>query len=115
MKKRPDKRYKVSLTIDGKRHDFYGRTINFASSRGQKGVKRTRSCEVNKKGQPPLNAMVVPLVRVEGLEPSRREAPDPKSGASAIPPHSQVPFYSTMLPSYWSNIKYGIIISLYLS
>lgn len=27
------------------------------------------------------------LVRVEGLEPSRREAPDPKSGASAIPPH----------------------------
>lgn len=49
MKKRPDKRYKVSLTIDGKRHDFYGRTINFASSRGQKGVKRTRYCEVNKK------------------------------------------------------------------
>lgn len=30
------------------------------------------------------------LVRVEGLEPSRREAPDPKSGASAIPPHSHV-------------------------
>jgi hypothetical protein len=54
------------------------------------------------------------LVRVEGLEPSRREAPDPKSGASAIPPHSQVPFYSTMLPSYWSNKKYGIIF-LYIS
>lgn len=53
--------------------------------------------------------MVVLLVRVEGLEPSRREAPDPKSGASAIPPHSQVPFYSTMLPAYWSNKKYGII------
>lgn len=63
----------------------------------------------NKKGQPPLKAIVVLLVRVEGLEPSRREAPDPKSGASAIPPHSQVPFYSTMLPSYWSNKKYGII------
>jgi hypothetical protein len=61
----------------------------------------------NKKGQPPLKAIVVLLVRVEGLEPSRREAPDPKSGASAIPPHSQVPFYSTMLPSYWSNKNRG--------
>ena len=68
----------------------------------------------HKKRQPPLTAMVVSLVRVEGLEPSRREAPDPKSGASAIPPHSQVPFYSTMLPSYWSNKKYGIIF-LYIS
>ncbi len=27
MKKRPDGRYKVSLSIDGKRHYFYGRTI----------------------------------------------------------------------------------------
>lgn len=33
----------------------------------------------HKKRQPPLTAMVVSLVRVEGLEPSRREAPDPKS------------------------------------
>ena len=54
------------------------------------------------------------VVRVEGLEPSRREAPDPKSGASAIPPHSQVPFYFTMISSYWSNKKYGIIF-LYIS
>lgn len=28
MKKRPDGRYKVSLTIDGKRHYFYGEPIN---------------------------------------------------------------------------------------
>ena len=68
----------------------------------------------HKKRQPSFNVMVVPLVRVEGLEPSRREAPDPKSGASAIPPHSQVPFYFTMLSSYWSNKKYGIIF-LYIS
>lgn len=81
------------------------------------GSKRGQTYQMygaNKKGQPSFNVMVVPLVRVEGLEPSRREAPDPKSGASAIPPHSQVPFYSTMLPSYWSNKKYGIIF-LYIS
>ena len=28
------------------------------------------------------------MVRVKGLEPPRRETPDPKSGASAIPPHA---------------------------
>lgn len=28
------------------------------------------------------------VVRVKGLEPLRRKTPDPKSGASAIPPHS---------------------------
>lgn len=33
MKKRPDGRYKVSLTIDGKRHYFYGRTIKEAEQR----------------------------------------------------------------------------------
>lgn len=115
MKKRPDGRYKVSLTIDGKRHYFYGRTIKLCPVAGSKrGGKRTRYYGVNKKGQPSFNVMVVPLVRVEGLEPSRREAPDPKSGASAIPPHSQVPFYFTMLSSYWSNKKYGIIF-LYIS
>ena len=43
----------------------------------------------NKVGQPPFNAMVVLLlVRVKGLEPLRHKTPDPKSGASAIPPHS---------------------------
>ena len=93
---------------------FTAEPLNFAPSRGQKGGKRTRYYGVNKKGQPSFNVMVVPLVRVEGLEPSRREAPDPKSGASAIPPHSQVPFYFTMLSSYWSNKKYGIIF-LYIS
>ena len=54
------------------------------------------------------------VVRVEGLEPSRREAPDPKSGASAIPPHSQVPFYFTMLSSYWSNKKIWYHISIHI-
>ena len=33
MKKRPDGRYKVSLTIDGKRHWFYGRTKKDAEQR----------------------------------------------------------------------------------
>ena len=32
--------------------------------------------------------MVVCLVRVKGLEPLRRKTLDPKSSASAIPPHS---------------------------
>lgn len=36
MKKRPDGRYKVSLTIDGKRHYFYGRTIKEAEQRRNK-------------------------------------------------------------------------------
>ena len=36
MKKRPDGRYKVSLTIDGKRHYFYGRTIKEAEQRRDK-------------------------------------------------------------------------------
>ena len=46
------------------------------------GSKRGQTYQMygaNKKGQPPLKAIVVLLVRVEGLEPSRREAPDPKS------------------------------------
>lgn len=56
----------------------------------------------------------VPFGASGGLEPSRREAPDPKSGASAIPPHSQVPFYSTMLPpigqtKIWYHISIYII------
>lgn len=46
-----------------------------------------------KKRQPCSNGMVVLLVRVKGLEPLRRKTPDPKSGASAIPPHSQVPVH----------------------
>ena len=33
------------------------------------------------------------MVRVEGFEPSRRKTPDPKSGASAVPPHSHAEFY----------------------
>lgn len=33
MKKRPDGRYKVSLTVDGKRHYFYGKTIKEAEQR----------------------------------------------------------------------------------
>ncbi len=33
------------------------------------------------------------LVRVEGFEPSRRKTPDPKSGASAVPPHSHAEVY----------------------
>lgn len=36
MKKRPDGRYKVSLTIDGKRHYFYGRTIKEAEQQRNK-------------------------------------------------------------------------------
>ena len=36
MKKRPDGRYKVSLSIDGKRHYFYGRTIKEAEQRRNK-------------------------------------------------------------------------------
>ena len=36
MKKRPDGRYKVSLTIDGKRHYFYGRTIKLCFVAGSK-------------------------------------------------------------------------------
>jgi hypothetical protein len=31
------------------------------------------------------------LVRVEGLEPPRLAAPEPKSGASAISPHPHLP------------------------
>lgn len=54
------------------------------------------------------------MVRKRGLEPPCLAAPDPKSGASAIPPHSQVLFYFTMLSYYWSNKKYGIIF-LYIS
>ncbi|WP_270401317.1 hypothetical protein [Megasphaera elsdenii] len=38
MKKRPDGRYKVSLTIDGKRHYFYGRTIKLCPVAGSKRV-----------------------------------------------------------------------------
>lgn len=29
-------------------------------------------------------------MRLKGLEPSRRKTPDPKSGASAIPPRPRV-------------------------
>lgn len=36
MKKRPYGRYKVSLTIDGKRHYFYGRTIKEAEQQRNK-------------------------------------------------------------------------------
>ena len=54
------------------------------------------------------------VVRVEGLEPSRREAPDPKSGASAIPPHSQVPFlfYHAFLLLVKQKIWYHISIHI---
>ena len=30
------------------------------------------------------------LVRMRGLEPPHREAPDPKSGVSTIPPHPHI-------------------------
>lgn len=56
-------------------------------------VKDTEFYDGNKKRQPRSNGMVVLLVRVKGLEPLRRKTPDPKSGASAIPPHSQVPVH----------------------
>ena len=36
MKKRSDGRYKVSVTIDGKRHYFYGKTIKEAEQRRDK-------------------------------------------------------------------------------
>lgn len=36
-------------------------------------------------------------MRVRGLEPPRPEAPDPKSGASAIPPHPQYSYTITGL------------------
>ena len=50
-----------------------------------------------KKAEPEL--LILPsLVRVKGLEPLRRTTPDPKSGASAIPPHSLI----------WQAIVYHI-------
>lgn len=46
------------------------------------------------------------LVRVEGFEPSRRKTPDPKSGASAVPPHSHAEFYCNTAVFTESNILF---------
>ncbi len=56
--------------------------------RGQNGVKDTRFYDVNEKRQNQRTLILPMLVRVKGLEPLRRKTPDPKSGASAVPPHS---------------------------
>ena len=46
--------------------------------------------DVNEKRQNQQLLILPELVRVKGLEPLRRTTPDPKSGASAIPPHSLI-------------------------
>lgn len=48
---------------------------------------------VSRKRAVPRKRVTALLVRVEGFEPSRRKTPDPKSGASAVPPHSHAEFY----------------------
>ena len=40
-----------------------------------------------KKEKQSISELLSLEVRVKGLEPPRREAPDPKSGAAAITPH----------------------------
>ena len=69
---------------------------------GQNGVKDTRCCGGNEKRQNQQLLILPELVRVKGLEPLRRTTPDPKSGASAIPPHSlditdnSLPYFSLL-------------------
>lgn len=69
-------------------------------------VKDTEFYDGNKKRQPRSNGMVVLLVRVKGLEPLRRKTPDPKSGASAIPPHSQVPVH--FITFFWLSVNWKL-------
>lgn len=58
--------------------------------------------DVNEKRQNQQLLILPELVRVKGLEPLRRTTPDPKSGASAIPPHSldmtgnSLPYFSLL-------------------
>ena len=50
---------------------------------------RFKSCVSYKKAEDPKGFSAF-LVRVTGLEPARRKTPDPKSGASAIPPYPRM-------------------------
>lgn len=69
---------------------------------GQNDVKDTIFYAINKKWQNQQTLILPSVVRVKGLEPLRRKTPDPKSGASAIPPHSHI---ITII-----NISYFIIL-----
>jgi hypothetical protein len=44
-------------------------------------------------------------VRAEGLEPSPREGPGPKPGASAIPPRSRVDIFAHTLHSDFGSVR----------